>query len=69
MKDGRKLIAIMFGATICAVIMAIISSWIYYGTAKAESVNILGHLLDTMLGATIAFLMLKEKEDDNGTSL
>jgi len=65
MKDGRKLIAIMFGATICAVIMAIISSWIYYGSAKPESVNIVGHLIDTMLGATIAYLMLKPKDDDN----
>ena len=65
MKDGRKLIAIMFGATICAVIMAIISSWIYYGSAKPESVNIVGHLIDTMLGATIAYLMLKPKEDAN----
>ncbi len=66
MKDGRKLIAIMFGATICAVIMAIISSWIYYGSARPESVNIVGHLIDTMLGATIAYLMLKPKDNDNG---
>ena len=64
MKDGRKLIAIMFGATICAVIMAIISSWIYYGSARPESVNIVGHLIDTMLGATIAFLMLKPKDNE-----
>ena len=64
MRDGRKLIAIMFGATICAVIMAIITSWIYYGSAKPESVNIVGHLIDTMLGATIAFLMLKPKDNE-----
>jgi len=64
MKDGRKLIAIMFGATICAVIMAIISSWIYYGSAKPESVNIVGHLIDTMLGATISYLALKISDDN-----
>ena len=63
MKDARKFIVIMFGATICAVIMAIISSWIFYGTAKPESVNIVGHLIDTMLGAIIAYLMLKPNDN------
>ncbi len=67
MNDGRKLIVIMFGVTICAVIVAVISSWIFYGTAKPESVNIVGHLIDTMLGAIIAYLMLKP--NDNGRSL
>ena len=67
MRDARKLIAIMFAATICAIMVAIISSWIYYGSAKPESVNLLGHLIDTMLGATIAYLMLKPKDDDSNS--
>ena len=65
MKDARKIIVLMFGVTICAIMMAIISSWIYYGSAKPESVNILGHLIDTMLGAIIAYLMLKPDKNDN----
>jgi len=68
MKDARKIIVLMFALTICAIMVAIISSWIYYGSAKPESVNILGHLIDTMLGAIIAYLMLKQN-DDNGKSL
>jgi len=63
MKDGRRLIITIFAVTICAVIMAIISSWIYYGTAKPESVTIVGHLIDTMLGAIIAYLMLKPNDN------
>ena len=45
MKDARKIIVLMFALTICAIMVAIISSWIYYGSAKPESVNILGHLM------------------------
>lgn len=45
--------------------VAIISSMIYYGpgNVKPETVNILGHLIDTMLGAIIAYLMLKNNKD------
>ncbi len=64
MKDARKLIVVMFALTICAIMVAIISSWIYYGSAKPESVNILGHLIDTMLGAIIAYLMLKPEKNE-----
>jgi len=67
MKDARKIIVLMFALTICAIMVAIISSWIYYGSAKPESVNILGHLIDTMLGAIIAYLMLKPNDNNSST--
>lgn len=62
MKDVRRIVVLIFALTICSIMVAIISSWIYYGTAKPESVNIVGHLIDTMLGAIIAYLMLKNDD-------
>jgi len=65
MKDIRQIVILIFSCTICAIMVAIISSMIYYGpgNVKPETVNILGHLIDTMLGAIIAYLMLKNNKD------
>ena len=67
----RNLIMFMFAVTICALMMAIISSMVYYGpgTVRPETASILGHLIDIMIGAVIAFVMNKNINDDNRTGV
>ena len=66
MKDGRKLIIIMFGATICTIMLTLIASFAYYGpgSGRKESVDIVGNLIFAMMGAVITYLTLNNKKDE-----
>ena len=64
MKDGRKLIIIMFGATICTIMLTLIASFAYYGpgSGRKESVDIVGNLIYTMIGVVITYVVKSDKE-------
>jgi hypothetical protein len=65
--DVKKLVILMFAATICTIMLSIITSFIFYGpgSGRKESVDIVGNILYTMLGLVIAFIGNKNDKDDN----
>lgn len=65
MKDGRKIIVIMFAATICTIMITLITSFVYYGpgSGRKESVDIVGNLIYTMIGLVIAYVGNKTEKE------
>jgi len=66
MNDGRKIIVIMFAATICTIMLTLISSFAYYGpgSGRKESVDIVGNLVFAMLGVVITYVTLNNKKNE-----
>ncbi len=63
--DAKKIIVLMFSFTVCAVIMTVISSFVYYGpgSGRKETVDAVVHLIDIIIGAVIMYLGLKDKNE------
>lgn len=63
--DARKFVVILFAITVCAVIMTVISSFVYYGpgSGRKETVDAIVHLIDIIIGAVIMYLGLKDKTE------
>lgn len=66
MKDGRRLIVIMFAATICTIMLTLIGSFAYYGpgSGRKESVDIVGNLIYTMIGVVITYIVKPDSNDN-----
>ena len=64
MNDGRKIIVIMFAATICTIMLTLISSFAYYGpgSGRKESVDIVGNIIYTMIGVVITYIVKDKNE-------
>ena len=64
MNNGRKIIVIMFAATICTIMLTLISSFAYYGpgSGRKESVDIVGNIIYTMIGVVITYIVKDKNE-------
>ena len=67
MNDGRKIIVIMFAATICTIMLTLISSFAYYGpgSGRKESVDIVGNIIYTMIGVVITYIVKDKNERES----
>jgi len=64
--DVRKLVILMFAATICTIMLTLISSFAYYGpgSGRKESVDVVGNLIYTMIGLIIAYIGNKSDKNE-----
>jgi len=56
---------IMFAATVCTIMLTLISSFAYYGpgSGRKESVDIVGNLIYTMIGVIITYVVKPDKNE------